>query len=390
VTGRKLLWWSNAPWDDTGYGVQTALFLPLIQQLGYEVATCAFHGLQGNPTMLNGIPVYPASGRAEFSLDLLDTYYRHWQADAVITLMDTWKLEPEALGDGMRVACWTPVDCHALGAADKRALKGTGAIPIAMSKHGYTAMTNAGFDAWYVPHGVDTTVFSPPADRKALRAEMGLSGKFVVGINAANRDTTRKGFPEQFWAFAEFAERHSNAVLLVNSAADNVAYGGLDLMALARDAGITDRIGFCDQGAYLAGMFGQDRLAAWYGALDILSNCSWGEGFGLPVIEAQACGTPVVVTNGSAMAELAGAGWRVAGERAWHYGNEARWTKPRVADIARAYGQAAGGAAHRRARAREFALQYDAAAITRDYWAPALEGIFSAPATAAAEGPDAA
>ena len=42
-----------------------------------------------------------------------------------------------------------------------------------------------------------------------------------------------------------------------------------------------------------------------------------GEGFGLPVLEAQACGVPAIVTDFTAMSEVCGAGWKVGYDRVW-------------------------------------------------------------------------
>jgi glycosyltransferase involved in cell wall biosynthesis len=48
------------------------------------------------------------------------------------------------------------------------------------------------------------------------------------------------------------------------------------------------------------------RLAAFYRHADALLFPSWLEGFGLPIIESMACGTPVITSGTSSMPEIAG------------------------------------------------------------------------------------
>ncbi len=48
-------------------------------------------------------------------------------------------------------------------------------------------------------------------------------------------------------------------------------------------------------------------LAALYSTADVLAMPSAYEGFGIPVIEAMACGTPVICSDGGALPEVAGA-----------------------------------------------------------------------------------
>jgi glycosyltransferase involved in cell wall biosynthesis len=53
-----------------------------------------------------------------------------------------------------------------------------------------------------------------------------------------------------------------------------------------------------------------DDLPLWYNAAEAFVYPSIFEGFGLPVIEAMACGTPALVSNASSLPEAAGdAGW---------------------------------------------------------------------------------
>ena len=71
---------------------------------------------------------------------------------------------------------------------------------------------------------------------------------------------------------------------------------------------------------------------------DVLSNCSQGEGFGVPIIEAEAAGRPVIATNFTAMTELTvGNGWLI--EPLTQYMNVlgGLWAIPNQEQIAKAY-----------------------------------------------------
>ena len=73
-------------------------------------------------------------------------------------------------------------------------------------------------------------------------------------------------------------------------------------------------------------------MAATYATLDVLLNASMGEGFGLTVLEAQACGVPAIVTDFTAMSEVCGAGWKVGYER--HWTDQSSWqARPHVEEI---------------------------------------------------------
>ena len=88
----------------------------------------------------------------------------------------------------------------------------------------------------------------------------------------------------------------------------------LERVALAaKRAGVELRvvgeIGWGDVGAGTATWLGRvddDELARLYRGARCLVYPSYYEGFGIPVAEALACGTPVVTSRDSAMAELAG------------------------------------------------------------------------------------
>jgi glycosyltransferase involved in cell wall biosynthesis len=68
---------------------------------------------------------------------------------------------------------------------------------------------------------------------------------------------------------------------------------------LAEMQGLRDRIVF-------TGPVNQDQLIALYNGTTLFVFPSFGEGFGIPVLEAMACGAPVLCSNATALPEVAG------------------------------------------------------------------------------------
>jgi alpha-1,3-rhamnosyl/mannosyltransferase len=66
-----------------------------------------------------------------------------------------------------------------------------------------------------------------------------------------------------------------------------------------REAGVADSV-------RLVGFVPEHEIPLWYNAADLFVYPSEYEGFGLPALEALACGTPVVASNRSSLPEVVG------------------------------------------------------------------------------------
>lgn len=383
----NILWHSNAPWSPTGYGQQTGVFAPRLRDLGHDVAMSAFWGLSGASLEWDGMAVYPGDEKwGNRTLPLLAQ--RHGSDCQVITLMDVWVLTSEALAD-LRLASWVPVDHDPAPPRVIDYFERTHATAIAMSQFGEQKLREHGLDPLYVPHGIDTKTFRPrPKTRGQAREVMGIPGDaFVVGMVAANKGCTppRKAFPQVFQAFARLRAEHEDAYLYLHT--ELSGRDGMNLGALAAACGIPlEAIKYTPQPMLELGVE-PTNVAHLMAAFDVLANPSYGEGFGIPIVEAQACGTPVIVTDFSSMTELCGAGWMVGGDPWYDPTQGAFYRCPSVDDIADAMREAyaARGDEQLRKRAREFAVQYDADRVTREFWVPALEAL-NKPRTAAGPG----
>lgn len=374
----KLIWHSNAPFAATGYAAQTALFAPDLSER-FEFVISAFWGLQGSVIPWRGIPVLPGIDGTHGNESIREHVDAVWgpgkrRNGLVVTLMDVWVLDPMIWRD-LNVASWVPVDHDPVPQAVYRFFTDSGAVPIAMSKFGRDQLQD--LDPLYVPHAVDTDAYKP-YDRLEARAEIGMpADEFVVGIVAANKgNPSRKNFVQALQAFKAVHDRHKDTRLYIHTDAKG-RFQGVDLPAAIAAVGIpNDKVTFCDQyrATYLP--FDPETMAKLYSSMDVLLSPSAGEGFGIPVLEAQSCGTPVIVSDFSAQAELCGSGWKVEGERV--YTPMGSWQfRPDIADIVQAldhcYSLPEASRKTHSDKAREFAMDYALPKVLEEQMLPALE-----------------
>jgi len=139
-----------------------------------------------------------------------------------------------------------------------------------------------------------------------------------------------------------------------------------------------DAIRFVDQYAYLGGL-PEEYLVDVYNSADVLLQPSYGEGFGIPIIEAQACGCPVLVNDCTSMTELVFSGKAITPLQQFFTPLGGWVSIPDihgfVAGLEWAYDMANGEQAQEwvRERARQGALAYDWDKVVEEYWRPFLE-----------------
>jgi glycosyltransferase involved in cell wall biosynthesis len=295
---------------------------------------------------------------------------KHFNPDLIITLGDIWVMDPNLLRE-LPVAHWLPGDCRPMSTADRNVAEASGTQLIAMSKFGHERFKTAGFPAVYVPHGIDTTIFKPLDNLAELRQACGVEDQFIIGLNQANNDAIRKALPEQMLAFAKFSENHPDALMTMHTGVHQD--GGQDLEAVAESLGILDKIRIVDQYRYSSGMISASDLNEWYNVIDVLSATVYAEGFGLPIMEAQAAGTPVITTNASSMGEVNPLGLHVDGQPFWNGVHKGWWISPNVSQIADAYEEAyQQRKAVNSAKLRRFARGYDFRKVSKAYMQPAV------------------
>lgn len=340
-----------------------------LKRLGHEVIISTYWGIQGGATQWEGMTVLPGYGPNYCSQSLYQ-HAKHFNPDLIITLGDVWVMDPNLLRE-LPVAHWLPGDCRPMSVADRNIVDASGAELIAMSEFGHQRFVNAGFRALYVPHGIDTNVFKPLGDREELRSACGVDNQFVIGLNQANNDAIRKAIPEQMLAFAKFSEDKDDVLLTMHTGVHQD--GGQDLEAVAENVGILDKVRVVDQYRYQSGMISPQDLNEWYNVIDVLSATVYAEGFGLPIMEAQSAGTPVITTNASSMEEVNPLGLHVDGQPFWNGVHKGWWISPSITQVAAAYEEAYQTRESVNAdKLRRFAEQYDYRVISEAYMQPAV------------------
>jgi len=340
---------SNSPLTPGGYGMTTGLIVPRFRdRLGIEAAISATYGHYGRKIVWQGIDIYPP-GAKPFGNDIHAANSRQHRADLLLTHQDVWTQMPDQItANGTRWASWQPLDSEPIAPTIIERLKDHCYQPIALSRFGQEQAYKADLPMPLVLQGIDTNVFVP-GDRSAARKALGWpQDAFIAGMVARNSGyPNRKAYPQQLEAFAAFAKTHSDAMLYIhaelNMDADEQA---TPLGWQIERYGLENRVLVANSYDLNMG-YSTEAMVMRYQALDCLLCVSMSEGFGIPLIEAQSCGIPVITGDWTAMAENCYAGWKVAKEESepWPVSPLAcYWRLPHIhaitAALESAYGQA--------------------------------------------------
>ena len=277
-----------------------AELLPLITQDGHQQAIIDFYGLEGGKLMIDGVLHYPKMSHV-YGSDAMVHHGKDFGPDYTFSLQDIWVLNDQDLQQVKRWVAIVPIDHDPIPKVIIQKLKLAHRV-VSYSKFGEKELKRVGINSTYIPHTVNTDIFKPE-DKKMRKKAGGLPpDSFVIGMVAANKDNPpRKSFQEVLEAFAVFLQKVPHAFLYLHTFPDFP--GGFPIKAYAEFLGITNRVLYPDP--YVMNFnTTKERMAMIYNTMDVLLLPSRSEGFGVPAIEAQACGVPVVVNDFVSMPEL--------------------------------------------------------------------------------------
>jgi glycosyltransferase involved in cell wall biosynthesis len=149
-----------------------------------------------------------------------------------------------------------------------------------------------------IPAGVDERFHPSERDADWLRERFGIDGRYVLCVGTLE---PRKNLVGALRAFRLAAAERDDVVLAI------VGGAGWRNEAYERElaAGGPVRV-------VATGYVSDAELVRLYGGAECFLFPSLGEGFGMPVLEAMACGTPVVASNRPALPEVVGEGGLMA------------------------------------------------------------------------------
>jgi hypothetical protein len=246
-----------------------------------------------------------------------------------------------------------------------------------MSKFGQDQLTKNGIDSYYIPHGVNTKLFSPQQHwRETLRKQHGWEDKFVIGTVGTNT-VERKNWIASLKAVKELYQNHKDIAYYMHT--DMHHSMGIDLDALRSTLGLEDITFYPKPEQMIIGVR-SEALAHLYNAMDVFLLPSKGEGFGVPLIEAQSCGVPVITTNCTAQPELIKGGWLIkdltptwTAQTSWQFESNPHEIALYLEEAYQEW--KTGKILERGLLAREKAKEYDWDLLIPNYWKPTLEDV---------------
>src|SRR3990172_2858582 len=218
-------------------------------------------------------------------------------------------------------------------------------------------------------------------DKKSLREKLHIpQDDFVVCMVADNKEyPSRKNFEPLLIAWASFIHEYPKSRLILHTNLGAEA-GGVNLYPLIEIFKIPQyNILAPNQNAYPL-EFDNEYMASMYRVSDVFITPSGGEGFCSPIIEASACGIPVIASHFTAMRDHQVAWWLEDGETIWnHRYNAFRYLPTKKAIYQRLLdaleAKASGTIEAKGQEALAYAQNFEKEKVLETYWKPVFEDI---------------
>ena len=225
--------------------------------------------------------------RASFDFDLIDAHFAYPDGFAAV-LLGRWFNRPVCITLRGTIVQWSrrPVGRWLCNWAIRRAEQIIAVAQSLAERARQGGVPELRIET--IANGVDNERFRL-RERTSARSSLGLSedGQLLVSVGHIS---PRKGFHRVIRSLPQVLESCPQARLAIVGGKGAEQDNSAELLALARELGLTDRILF-------AGAQAPDRVALWLAAADAFVLASDFEGCPNVVLEAMACGRPVIATK---------------------------------------------------------------------------------------------
>lgn len=350
---KRLLLTSEASWLATGFAKFGREVIQRLHNTGkYEIAELGNYGRQDAPQAANlpwrfyGVmplnddeaKLYNSNPVNQFGAYKFDAAVADFQPDIVLNQLDPWMMQhlvKSRFRNNYKLLLTPTVDSSPQKQDWITEIFSKADVVTTYSRFGKRTLEAQGIKvAGVTSPGVDEKVFHP-MDKQKLREDWGLNKSLFI-FGTVMRNQKRKLFPDIFEAFAMLRKRFAgnreleHSVLLCHTSFPDVGWDLPELLkrnSLVRHVIFTYKCDACSKiffswflpcnqngvgqcifcGQHAAHMpnthnsISEQELAEIYNLMDVYLQVAICEGWGMPVVEAKACGLPVMCSNYSAL-----------------------------------------------------------------------------------------
>lgn len=333
----------------TGYAVYMRGLLNFLHKNGYEIIELACACIEGDPrlgnvpwTVIPNIPhesnkaerdKYNSFFSAEFGAWQFEELLLKYKPDIVLDIRDNWHYEYQLrspLRDYYASVIMPAIDAEPQNKCWLNFHSKADAV-LSYTQWGIDIMNNSGFK-------INTMGATPPIapnefiplNKALVKKEFGFEDKIVIGM--VGRNQKRKLFPDLFKSFSAFLNKtgRTDTILYIHTKHPDRGWE-IDEEILKYDIankvyltyvcencrlikpsiykgvrGYCERCGYADSSVTANSDFGipNSDMAKVYNSMDLYVQWHTNEGYGIPVMEALACGVPIVGVDYSAVSEI--------------------------------------------------------------------------------------
>ncbi len=322
---KKVLWCGDSPRASTGFARCTRAACDSLHERGWKVDILGINDF-GDPGEYHS-PIWPCrqpldGGHDLFGVTRLPRMICRLKPDVAVILNDPWNIHPyvdqldryaDALdSDGLRneatllrqtpIVAWLAVDGDNQNATALNRL----AHVMVWTDYAARQLKLGGYEGVsdVIPLGVDRRMFSQrPVDeaRAKVLPEKVPDGAFVVGVIGRNQPRKRLDLTLEYFGNWIKSRNIEDAYLYLHVAPTGDS--GIDIRRVAKYYGLEGKLIIMNRDVSYG--VDDDMMRLVYSSLDLYFTTTQGEGWGLPALEAMACGVPVVAPDWSGLGDWA-------------------------------------------------------------------------------------